>query len=45
MINFSIEAFIRGYKTITGSEQNREQMNRQLLETYVTYLQQQTGSN
>jgi hypothetical protein len=44
MNNFSIEAFVTGCKTVISSRQNREQANRQLLETYCAYLQQQTRS-
>ena len=41
MINFSIEAFVKGSKTALTRRQSREQANRELFDTYCAYLQRQ----
>ena len=41
MINFSIEAFVKGCKTAMTRGQSREQANRELFDTYCAYLQRQ----
>jgi hypothetical protein len=40
MNHFSIEAFVKGCKTVMTRNQTREQASRELFNTYCAYLQQ-----